>query len=59
MRHAYHDQYTDGSPLPSWVDTLEPWYPLDDDGEEDVFEDNVSLLLAISCASWWSFTPQC
>jgi hypothetical protein len=27
----------------SWTDALVPWDPLDEEGEEDVFEDTVSL----------------
>jgi hypothetical protein len=32
----------------SWVDTMESWEPLDDDGNEVPFEDTVSLTVVVS-----------
>jgi hypothetical protein len=30
--------------IPRWIDVQEPWDSLDDDGEEEAFDDSVSVI---------------
>ena len=41
--------------IPRWVDVQDPWDPLDDDGEEEPFDDSVSVILVYT-AELYSLT---